>query len=707
MSLRTALRLLRRHWLLLLLLPLALGASTYFFTRNQQKVFVSEATIYTGIASGYSIKGSADSDYFASNNASDNLLAILSSRETKEETILRLLANHLLLPAPNPAVLSEAGWKHLQEILSPEVRRQLVGPTLDSTRRRILAFARASDRNFLTFLLGSTDPTYSLKALDHVTAVRVGSSDLLKVSYEANDPAVARQTLALLVQVFMERDQGMRAGQTTSVMRYYEAATRRAKDRLAAAEERFRAFSTANRLVNFDEQTKDIATAKEALDTDYNHVEMQYAGAVSALRAVNKRLADRGASLRNSTQLLEQRQRLGRLNADIADQELFTRQNEQAATAAHLVQLRAEAEAATRAMQASVSGYYEQTTSVDGIPTKLLLDDWVKNTVLVEENKARLDVMARHKANFEQEYDRLAPLGASLKGIEREISLAEKDYLALLDKLNESQASQQNNELTPNLKVLDPPFLPSSPQNTKRLLLVLLSAMGGLVCTVGVILGKGLLDTSLQAPKPAALRTGLLVSGLWPATATYEHRAAEHLARHVLLRAAAASHPPPVVVGILSMHRGQGKTTVCQALARRCTALGVSTLAFYPHDEPTADPPLTEGLASVNQLRYPPELAAVQGWSLPHLLLQSPIQAQMVLMEIPALLDDTYPVALLPQLDLLLVVAQATATWPTANQQAVADLQAAVAAPIELVLTGVSAEECEALLGKLPVGAKA
>jgi succinoglycan biosynthesis transport protein ExoP len=707
MSFSAVLRLLRRHWLLLLLVPLVLGASTYFFTRHEKKSFLSETTIYTGAASGYSIEGNADPNFFAANNASDNLLTLLNSRDTKEEAILRLLATHLMLPAPNPAVLGAPGWQHLREVVPANVRPQLVGPTLDSTQHCVARYARANDHNPLTQLLNSTDPTYSLTALGRVTAARVGASDLLKVSYEADDPAVARQTLALLVEVFMERNKGLRSGQTSSVIRYYDTATRRAKQRLDSAERRFLAFSRANRLVNFDEQTKDIATAKEALDAEYNQVDMQYAGAVSALQAVTKRLAGRGAALRGSSQLLEQRQQLGRLNAQIADQELFARQSENGAAATRLAQLRAEAEAAARAIQASVSSYYEQTTSVDGIPTKTLLDDWVKNTVQVEENKARLAVMARHRASFEQEYARLAPLGATLKGIEREIALAEKDYLALLGKLNESQASQENNQMMPNLRVVDPPFLPGQPKGSKRLLLVLLGAVGGFVCTAAGVLAVGLLDKTLRAPGPAALRTELPIGGVWPDAVgskavppAYLDRAAAYLARHVLLQAAATTHPAPVVVGVLSMRRQQGKTTICEALADHCSALGFTTLALYPHAEPAGTAAtISPGLS---QLCYPAEKAAVLGWSLAELTQGAAEVPQLILLEMPSLLEDTYPVALLPHLDFVLLTAQASATWPHAEQQTVADLRAATTAPIELVLVGVAPDECEELLGKLP-----
>ena len=77
-------RLILKNWKLLLLVPLALAASVYYFTRGQKKSYTSETVIYTGIASGYTLNGNNKADFFMTNNAFDNLLSLISSRETKE-----------------------------------------------------------------------------------------------------------------------------------------------------------------------------------------------------------------------------------------------------------------------------------------------------------------------------------------------------------------------------------------------------------------------------------------------------------------------------------------------------------------------------------------------------------------------------------------------------------------------------------------------
>ena len=90
-------RLVYRNGLYLVFIPLLLAVFVFLFTLKQKKHYASSALIYTGIASGFNIEsGSADKvDYHAVNNAFDNLITIIESKQTVEEVMLRLLAKHI------------------------------------------------------------------------------------------------------------------------------------------------------------------------------------------------------------------------------------------------------------------------------------------------------------------------------------------------------------------------------------------------------------------------------------------------------------------------------------------------------------------------------------------------------------------------------------------------------------------------------------
>ncbi len=699
MSLSELFRLLARKWVLLLLVPLVLGVSTYFFARDLPNVYSSDTTIYTGIASGYSLTGNAAPDYNTTNNAFDNLINLITARSTKQEVIYHLIAEDLWQTQQHPALLTVSRYEDLQEKLPAGLRRLLTGPTPAATLDNVRRYAQSSNSNAVLKLVNSKNPTYSLTALKKLTATHIGSSDLIKLEFESYDPELCRNTLALVTQVFLAQSKNLREGQTASVIAYYEAELKRAKARLDQAESENLAFNRDNNIINYDAQSNNVATEKEGLATQLTETNQQYAGAQAALNAVNRKLGGRQAALLSSREVLEQRQKLSRLNASLADQQLFGPQD--AEGAAKTKQLQAEADRAAQAIQNNVDSYYAQSNSTEGIPSKELLGEWVQNMVLVESNRAKLNVMTRRKQEFEHEYQRMAPLGATLKRIARNIDLAEKAYLTVLTSLNASKATQQNTQLTANLKIVDPPNLPSQPKSNPLMMLVLLSSLGGFVCVAGTVVGLGLLDDTLKTPAKAAQQTGLPVAGfLLDARAAptkrlqaSKQRSLDQLVRHILLKANTSPTPGPFVVGIFSVQRQEGKTTLCRSLANRCHGMGVQTLALYPDSDPM------DFETEVPSLFYPSEAAAVQGWQLEQLIQNatpkrmsevSAPDVQVVLVEFPALREEALPVGLLRQLNLVFLTVPATRAWRLTDHQTVEHLRAATTAPVEVVLSGVT-----------------
>ena len=699
MSLTEVFRLLARKWVLLLLVPLVLSVSTYFFARNLPSVYSSDTTIYTGIASGYTLTGNANADYNTTNNAFDNLINLITARSTKEEVIYQLLAYNLWQVQQNPALLNTRQFEDLREKVPATLRGHLIGPTREATLDNVRRYAQANNTNVIRKLLNSKNPTYSLIALKMLTASRIGSSDLIKLEFESHHPETCRNTLELVTQVFLEQSKNLREGQTASVISYYETELKRAKARLDVAEAENLAFNRDNNIINYDAQSNNVANEKEALATQLTDMNQQYAGAEAALNAVNRKLGGRQASLLSSRQVLEQRQKLSRLNANIADQQLFGQQDPN--SVARVKQMQVEADKTTQAIQSNVDTYFAQSNSTEGIPSKDLLSEWVQNMVLVESNRAKLSVMNRRKQEFEREYQRMAPLGATLKRIARNIDLAEKAYLTVLSSLNSSKASQQNTQLTANLKIVDPPNLPSQPKSNPLLVLVLLSGVGGLVCVAGTVIGLGLMDKSLKTPAEAARQIGLPVAGFMldahaaptKRLLASKQRSLDQLVRHILLKANTSPTPGPFVVGIFSVQRQEGKTTLCQSLSNRCHQMGVQTLALYPDTGQTAFD------MEAPSLYYPSEAAAVQGWQLDQLIQHatpkrmseaSAPDVQIVLVEFPALREEALPIGLLRQLNLVFLTVPATRAWRLTDHQTVEHLRAATSAPVEVVLSGVT-----------------
>ncbi len=128
MDLIQIIKLFKRNLLLLIVVPFIFAGVTYYFTRNQEKVFQSEAVIYTGIATGYSIESTSQrgNDYFTTNAQFDNMINLLKSRQTLIETSLQLLTQDLCLESYNPQYISNQNFDRLQDFIPKRIKDMVV-----------------------------------------------------------------------------------------------------------------------------------------------------------------------------------------------------------------------------------------------------------------------------------------------------------------------------------------------------------------------------------------------------------------------------------------------------------------------------------------------------------------------------------------------------------------------------------------------------
>ena len=131
-------RLVKKHIVLLLLIPLLLGAAVAYKTTD---TFSSRTTLYTGLTSGTNVQIDQSFNLFTTNASFDNLINIIQSRETSQEVALRLLAQHLMLGKADRGISRRnrgKSWKPLPRAMSkPWSGKPPNSPWLDSSIDRV------------------------------------------------------------------------------------------------------------------------------------------------------------------------------------------------------------------------------------------------------------------------------------------------------------------------------------------------------------------------------------------------------------------------------------------------------------------------------------------------------------------------------------------------------------------------------------------
>ena len=662
-------RILLRNIKWLLVIPFIIAFSIFYFTRYEKKIYSSESVIYTGIASGYNLSGYSKSDYFATSNAFDNLLSIINSRDTKEQVAVELLSNHLFLKKLDLSILSWGANDALSKIIPDSVREKLVKPTLDETIHTVNNFMQANDTNLIYKLINSgRNPFYSVEALQEIKAIRISSSDLIKISYETNDAAICKHTLELLIATFIKKQKLLRVTQTDSVVAYFEKGTLSAFKKLDSIEQVFLDFNRQNDIINFNEQTKAITEEKQNINTLDHTLQMNQLASGSALNKVNDNIKGRIYQTIYGSEIMAEREKLSDVYNKIAVVEVIGQNNISDGQKKYVDSLRSVSVAIEKNLKTSIDKLYIQSNTPNGIPTKSVLDEWLKTTLAFEESKARLSAMGKRKKDFNEEFKKLAPIGAILKKIERKITVAEQEYLEMLHGLNQARLTQQNNELTSKLTILDPPYLPLKPNPSKRLLQIVLGFFAGFILVLAIILADTLINQTLQEPIRARKLIGLPIACIYPLTNSspeFLARANRRLLQQVLLQV--NDKEKPSVIGIISIQRGEGKSTIANIWKQELTHFG-----------------------------FPVKITA---WQKDYRYNE---QEGVVLLELPALEDMVLTNNMLPEAIPVFLVCRANRIWNKMDRDLLAIFRKSVSITPLVILNGVETDFAEEYIGEAP-----
>lgn len=592
MNLILLFRILLKNRYLILAGGLIMGLTIYFLTRNQSKVYDTSTVIYTGIATGFNIESGSNQRYdlFGTNAKFDNLINLIKSRETQEEAVIRLLAVHL--------IADETGqdrFDHLHELIPDSLRPILVDVySVEKTVTNIRRYASLGESNEIYQLLHSDHDFYGIEKIASTSIKRIQNSDLISLSYSGTHPRITQQTLEKLTEVFLRKYRGLQSGQTHTVVGYFEERVKESYDRLTQAEGRLLDFKKKHQIINYYEQTKFIADQKEKLDKDYQEQIMVLAAARAALSELESRVSIKTSISLQSDKILDKRKRLSQLSSKIAMGQVYNKgKNTQ------IDEWSQEAEVLKTALRNDVERMDTYGKSTTGIPLKELLEQWLENVILVEEAQARALVIADQKEDFSVKYKTFAPIGSELAKIEREIEIAEKEYLNNLHSLNQSKLKQQNIELSSNIRVLDAPAYPLKSRSSMTKILWVLGFIIGMVLVAALIIVLEFMDSTIKTPERAVEFSELSLLGVFPKMLQSKktdidfgfisHRLIEIIIQRIKLVAIKSTEKEehPFQINVTSTRDAEGKFYLTNLLAEKLRMGGNKVLILKPFkDEP-------------------------------------------------------------------------------------------------------------------------
>ena len=716
MSLIIFFRIILKNFKWLMIFPLILAISVFYFTRNIPREYLSSATVYTGIASGYSITDDGDTkiDNFQINNAFDNLINMVKSRETIEEVALKLLAQHLVLDRPDPNILDEKGFEDLKELITDDERKQfVVKGSIDKTYEKLRKFKEESNKNKLVFILSEPGSFYSIAGISgKISATRKQSSDILELTFSTTDPGVCQHTLIFLTQAFSRRHKGIKGSETGNVVKYFEEQLKIAFRGLQGSENKLLEFGVNNRVINYYEQAKFVAESKEDLTTDYYKEKMGHSAAQSALKRLEEKMSTYTDVVNNNDGLVSIRQELANINYKITNAKIYRLNPEK------ISEMEDEAENIKLKLKERARDFFNFNNSIEWVPQKSLLEEWLSKLILVEESNGRLMVYENRLKQYDGIYKEYAPMGSTISRMEREVSVAEKEYLSVLHGLNLAKLRQQNIEVSNNLKLVDSPFYPLQAQPSSRGLLILVSFLGGFILVLSLLITKEITNKSIRFPEKVENLTGIPLLSALPkldlknkkqAYLNIHNNLMQRIVNSIFIeikRSEKSKEKKNFVITLISTRQKQGKTYFAEALAQKLINIRKNVFYLYPETSSGHEESEIYKNSKFISYKYSIQDNVVDADEVEQLIAQNldyvKEDVSYTIIEIPNLNQYPVPFELIEKSDFSILVVHAQKTWATSDKQILNEYEKVRPKGTRVLINHVDVDSLEGIYGEIP-----
>ncbi|WP_080239148.1 GumC family protein [Spirosoma rigui] len=707
MTLDVFLRLLKKQLIWFILIPCLTAVTAWYVTKDEPKVYVSQATLYTGLASRYTLltdKLGSGPDRSAS--AFDNLLTTLGSKETLLQVGVSLLADHLSLQQPDSLVLGVAGFEQLEREIPLDLRLQLIenGDDPASLRATIDSLSKTPTDNPIKKLLLTSATFYSIQTIGAklVATARKNTNDVLQMEYEAEDPAVAQRTLHYAIDFLNKRHALLKTSETNSVVSYYEIKLRKAKEALDRAEADLRAFNVRNKVLDYDEEARTVASSREALISEYNQELGRRNAAKASLDALSRRMGQQGGVRNANNDLAEKQKKLSDAEAKLANARAYGQpKNVLAKLQATVAQLSDE-------LKTSAQRYDAAMNTSESVPQQTISADLLAKNLEYEESSARIELYKKRIDEYKAKTDSYSPLGSQLRQLKRQLNVAETEYLSLLQNVDQSRTRRQDVSVGGTLEIMDAPNFPLEPKPSKRSQLIMLGFGVGIFLALLLAGIRFLVDKRIYSPEQAEALIEMPITAVFPTvkkpgvlsnTTVAAKTMFEQLVNAINIELAQITTKPyPPIITLFSIRSKQGKTWVAHGLNRLYANANQHVAYCYPRVNGKEQRETKNGVTYYPYTIRPDFMNVTSvDYLVDHDLGFDATQYDRIILELPALFNNQIPVYLLNSSALSLLVVDADSPWTRAEKQLLSLYVRVTKQPILTVLNRVEGSYANAV----------
>ena len=681
----------------LVILPLIALVIAWFMTRNMERVYDTNTTIYTGMITGYNIEGGTGSAGGNAQTNITNLMLIITTDNTIHEVSLRLFARCMMYGNPNKDnnYISAEHFRALNNSVPADVKALINKNSEASTYANLKAYEKPTQDNYLFGLL-NYHPYFGINNITaRLKVMQLNKSDIIDIGYTANDAGIAYNTLDILNEVFARQYQQLRYGETSNVIKFFEREVARLYRLLTGAEDDLIRYNVERRIINYGEQTKMVADLDAKHKTSSNDQLMNYTTSKAMLDYLERQLGNRAKIILANKDFTSHINEISRLQSRISNLRLMTSES----GGSNDAQL--ELAQAEKQLQATAAKVKDLTKDIEassyssdtGVKASDLISRWLEQVLILEKTKAEMSAQDIMRQQIDRELLYYAPIGATITRKDRHISFIEGNYMEMLRALNAARLRQRNLQMsTATLRVLNPPMFPMNAQPTNRLMILLGAFLLTFLLTAMYFFIIELLDRTLRDRMRSERITKIPVLGCFPKESNLRYRRYNKTISDMALRQLSKALLPHFtegqqnVLNLLSTDASNGKSYLAQELQNYWISIGLQVrLLTYDEDFLAEDSKyiLAKDIKDLCPDLLPNEIAIV---------------------EYPNLDDNSISPALLNMGTINLMVTRANRTWKDVDQKALKEVQAMLEnkESLYMYLTEAQRYAVEEFVGQLP-----
>ena len=661
----------------LVILPLIALVVAWFMTRNMERVYNTNTTIYTGMITAYNIEGGTGTAGGQSQTNMTNLLLLITTDATIHEVSLRLFARCMMYGNPNKDnnYISAEHYRQLSSSVPAEVKALINHNSENATYANLKAYEKPSADNYL-FGLTNYHPWFGINNITaRLKVVQLNRSDIIDIGYAANDAGIAYNTLDILNEVFARQYAQLRYGETNNVIKFFEREVARLYRILTNAEDDLIRYNVEKRIINYGEQTKVLAGLDGSQKVSDNNLLIDKTTTRALMDYLERQLGDRAKIIKANKEFTDQVTDISRIQSRISNLRLMNSEGGGTGVESQLELAKAERmlQDATNNVRSLVKDIEAGTTSTEtGVKANDMISRWLEQVLLLEKTKAHesaQDIM-RQKLDKEILY-----------------------YAPMLKALNAARLRQKNLQMTTaTLRVLNPPMFPMNAQPTNRMMILLGAFMLTFMLTAMYFFIIELLDRTLRDRMRSERITKIPVMGCFPKESTLRYRRFNKTIADMALRQLSKALLPHFkegqqnVLNLLSTDAANGKSYVAQELENYWISIGLQVRRLT-YDE--------DFLAEDSRFIMAKDIKDICPDILPN---------EIAIIEYPNLDDNSVPSGLLNMGTVNLMVTRANRTWKDVDQKALKELQSQLKDQntLFMYLTECQRYAVEEFVGQLP-----